>query len=78
MENEGFLSYPKTSRQWTLFNAVKIIFKVYLDSNLLFKPQSHKWYLPFSSSVCKSVQIYLPEHDMRDSYRPIKIHTSIL
>jgi len=42
MENEGFLSYPKTSRQWTLFNAVKIIFKVYLDSNLLFKPQSHK------------------------------------
>jgi len=58
---EVFFSYSKTSFQRTLFNAVKIIFKVYFDINLLFKPESLKWYLPFSSSVCKSVQIYLPE-----------------
>jgi len=75
---EGFLSYSKTSRQWTLFSAVKIIFKVHLDINLLFKTESLTRYLPFCSSVCKSLQIYLPGQVIRDAYRPIKIQTSIL
>jgi hypothetical protein len=70
---EGFLSYLKTSRKWTLFNAVKIIFNVYLDINLLFKPGSLKWYLPVGSPDCKSVQIFLQEQYMQDAYRPIKI-----